>query len=131
MIDKGILTNEEEKKLMDKEILNISQRSQKEVNENKTINKNPLVKEEEDNNNIIQVKAPEEAKKEITEEIIGKAGKLTIQVFIFLICQVKDGGKVPKETKIELNAAGYPDSIRKAFDGVTYFGTDKSAGLLV
>ena len=86
MIDKGILTNEEEKKLMDKEILNISQRSQKEVNENKTINKNPLVKEEEDNNNIIQVKAPEEAKKEITEEIIAKAGKLTIQVFIFLIC---------------------------------------------
>ena len=29
-----------------------------------------------------------------------------------------------KGLKIELNAAGYPDSLRGAFDGSTYFGND-------
>ncbi len=53
----------------------------------------------------------------ITEDIIQKGKKLTLQV--------KEGGKVEKGMKIELNAAGYANSTRKAMDGVTYFGTDE------
>lgn len=33
--------------------------------------------------------------------------------------------------KIELNAAGYPESKRKAMDGITYFGTDEVSPLSV
>ena len=40
-----------------------------------------------------------------------------------------DGGRVPKNTTIELNAAGYIDSIRKAFDGITYFGNKEKSNV--
>lgn len=36
-----------------------------------------------------------------------------------------------KGTKIELNAAGYVDSARKAMDGITYFGTNEVSALSV
>ena len=54
----------------------------------------------------------------ISEAIVLKAKKLTVQV--------KDGGKTEKGMIIELNAAGYLNSLRKAFDGITYFGTDET-----
>ena len=54
-------------------------------------------------------------KEEVLEGIVDEAKRLMIKVI---------NGE--KEEKIELNAAGYSDSLRKAFDGVTYFGNDKN-----
>jgi len=33
--------------------------------------------------------------------------------------------------KIELNAAGYPNSNRQAYDGVTFFGNDEFSSINV
>ena len=44
---------------------------------------------------------------------------------------MKEGGKIEKGTKIEINPAGYPESLRKAMDGVTYFGTNEASPLSV
>ena len=53
----------------------------------------------------------------VGEEVVANAKKLMIQI--------KDGGKVEKGLKINMNAAGYPESLRRAFDGVTYFGNNE------
>jgi hypothetical protein len=94
------LQKEEEKRITDKDIVNLN----KDLTPHKKL--------------VEAVK-----KGELTEEVIKTADKLTIQV--------KDGGRVKQGTKIELNAAGCLTSLRKAFDGVTYFGTNEAGGLLV
>lgn len=44
---------------------------------------------------------------------------------------MKDGGTVKKETKMDINAAGCLTSLRKEYDGVTYFGNNDAGGLIV
>lgn len=45
--------------------------------------------------------------------------------------QINEGGKVEKDTCIEINAAGYINSPRKANDGCVYFGTKETLNALV
>lgn len=108
--------HEEEKKVSEPEFVINSRRSQKESSGRlKQVEKKELL-----SSRMIEESAAATGKRsekgKIGEDVIARGKKLTLQV--------KDGGKVEKGTKVELNAAGYIGSSRQAYDGVTFFGNE-------
>eukprot|EP00826_Nyctotherus_ovalis_P043172 TRINITY_DN4518_c0_g4_i4.p2 TRINITY_DN4518_c0_g4~~TRINITY_DN4518_c0_g4_i4.p2 ORF type:complete len:178 (+),score=56.50 TRINITY_DN4518_c0_g4_i4:340-873(+) len=108
--------HEEEKKVSEQGFIINSRRSQKESSSNlKQVEKKELLSIQAIEESVASA-GKGDSKGKIGEDVIAKGKKLTLQV--------KDGGKVEKGTKVELNAAGYIGSNRQAYDGVTFFGNE-------